>query len=130
MKKFKKTLVITGGVLYLLFGVFHLTFFRVFNQGNPDFNKIVPFLSKVMVMLNVGVVVFFISLGVIILRFRNEILDSKLGRALLLMSGLFFAIRGTAEFAFPTYKIAFVLTMYLVSMVYLVPFFTDRNKTK
>lgn len=127
MEKFKKALVITGGVLYLFFGVFHLTFFRVFNQGNPDFNQIVPFLSKIMVMLNVGVVVFFLSMGAIILRFRNEIIDSKLGRALLLMSSAFFLIRGLAEFAFPTYKIAFVLTMLVVSTVYFVPLVSKRN---
>ena len=127
MKKFKKAMVITGGVLYLLFGVFHLTFFRVFNQSNPDFNQIVPFLSKIMVMLNVGVVVFFISMGAIILRFRNEIIDSKLGRALLLMSAAFFLIRGLAEFAFPVYKIAFVLTMLVVSTVYFVPLLGRKN---
>jgi hypothetical protein len=98
LKKFKKAMVITGGVLYVLFGVFHFTLFRVFNQSNPDFNQIFPFLSKIMVMLNVGVVAFFISMGIIILRFRNEIIDSKHGRSLLMMSSAFFLIRGLADF--------------------------------
>jgi len=74
-------------------------------------------------MLNVGMVVFLISMGIIILRYRNEIIDSKLGKALLLMSGVFFTIRGSAEFAYPTFKIAFVLTMFLVVGVYYIPLF-------
>lgn len=127
MEKLNKILVTMAGILYLIFGVFHLTFFKVFNQVNPDFNQIIPFLSKIMVMLNVGMVVFFLSMGVIILRFRNEIIDSKLGRALLLMSVAFFLIRGLAEFAFPTYKIAFILTMLVVSMVYFIPLLGKRN---
>lgn len=129
MKKLENILVTTGGILYLLFGVFHLTFFRVFNQHNPDFNQIVPFLSKIMVMLNVGIVVLFLSLGAIILRFRNEIIDNKLGRALLMISAFFFTIRGLAEFFFDSYKIAFVLTMLVVSMVYYIPLFSQIKRT-
>jgi hypothetical protein len=127
MEKLSKTLVIIGGILYLLFGLFHLTFFNFFNSGNPDFSKIVPFLSKIMVMLNVGVVIFFLSLGVIILRFRDEIINSKLGRSILLMSALFFTIRGLSEFAFSSYKLAFVLTMFLVAAVYIVPIFIRQK---
>lgn len=118
-----------GGILYLIFGVFHLTFFRVFNQANPDFNQIVPFLSKIMVMLNVGVIVLFFSMGAIILRFRNDIIHTKLGKSILVMSALFFIIRGSAEFAYPTFKFAFVITMYVVSIVYLIPALSKHRKS-
>ena len=123
MEKLSKTLVTTGGVLYLIFGIFHLTFFRIFNQNNPDFNQIMPFLSKIMIMLNVGMVVFFFSMGVVMLRFRREIVGSELGKALLIMSSIFFFVRGNAEFAFPSFKIAFVITMFVVATVYFIPVF-------
>lgn len=129
MEKLNKTLVIMGGILYLIFGIFHLTFFRVFNQANPDFNEIAPFLSKIMVMLNVGVIVFFVSMGVIILRFRNDVIHTKLGKSILIMSALFFIIRGSAEFAFPTFKLAFVITMFVVSFMYLIPALSKHKKS-
>lgn len=129
MEKLNKTLVILGGILFLIFGVFHLNFFRVFNQSNPDFNQIVPFFSKIMIMLNLGVIVFFVSMGAIILRFRNEIIHTKLGKSILIMSALFFFIRGSAEFTFPTFKTAFVITMFVVSFVYLIPALGKHKKS-
>jgi hypothetical protein len=73
-------------------------------------------------------VVFFFSMGVVMLRFRSEVIGSKLGKALLIMSAIFFFVRGAAEFAFPSFKIAFVITMFVVSTVYFIPVFLSRNK--
>jgi hypothetical protein len=127
MEKLNKTLVTTGGILYLIFGIFHLTFFRFLNQGNPGFSQIMPSLGKIMIMLNVGMVVFFVSMGIVMLRFRNEIFGSKLGKALLIMSAFFFIVRGTAEVAFPSFKIAFVITMFIVASVYFIPVFLKQK---
>jgi hypothetical protein len=128
MEKLSKSLVTIGGVLYLIFGIFHLTFFKIFSSSNPGFNQIIPSLSKIMIMLNVGMVVFFFSMGAVMLRFRSDIIGSKLGKALLIMSAIFFIVRGTAEFVFPSFKIAFVITMFVVSTVYFIPVFFSRNK--
>jgi hypothetical protein len=128
MEKLNKSLVTTGGVLYLIFGIFHLTFFKVFSGSNPGFNQISPFLSKTMIMLNVGIVIFFFAMGVIMLRFRNEVIGSNSGKALLIMSAIFFFVRGTAEFAFPSFKIAFVITMLVVSTVYFIPVLLTGKK--
>jgi hypothetical protein len=128
MDKLSKIFVSIGAFLYLIFGMFHLSFFRFLNHKNPYFNQIVPFLSKIMIMLNLGMFVFFISMGLIMLRYRSQIISSKLGKGLLIMSSLFFFIRGIAEFAFPTFKIAFVITMFVLALVYFVPVFNNRNK--
>lgn len=130
MGKYRKTFVTVGGILFLAFGLFHLTFFKVFNHANPDYATIKPFLSKVMFMLNVGMVVYFVSMGVVFLRFRNAIIISRLGKALLLMSALFFIIRGTVEFAFPDFKPVFIATMFVVSLVYIIPAFTSKQISK
>lgn len=127
MEKFSKILIVIGGILYLIFGLFHLTFFRVLNSDNPDFKNIAPFLSKIMIMLNLGIVVLFMSLGVIILRYREEILETKSGRAILVSSSLFFIVRGLAEFIFSSYKTTFVLTMFLVSFVFIIPLFIKND---
>jgi hypothetical protein len=121
MEKYSKTFVTIGGILFLAFGLFHLTFFKVFNHSNPDYAAIKPFLSKVLFMLNVGMVVYFISMGIVFLRFRSSIMSTSMGRALLLMSASFFIIRGSVEFIFPNFKPAFVATMLVVSLVYLMP---------
>lgn len=127
MEKLIKPSVIACGILYLFFGIFHLTFFMTFTPSNPDFASINPFLSKIMFMLNVGVVVFFFALGVIILINRKSILDTDIGRAILIMSVLFFLIRGAAEFLFPAPKPPFLISMLLVATVFAVPIFIKRK---
>lgn len=120
MEKLRKLLVIVGGVLYLLFGVFHSFFWKMFNSNN-EFSKMNAFLSKVLQMLNVGIIVFFVSLGLMMLIYRNEMLNLKLGRALLFTSAAFFMVRGLAEFAFPKCAYPLMVTMFLCALVYLIP---------
>lgn len=109
-----------GGILYLLFGAFHSSFWKLFNSNN-EFGQMNPFLSKVLQMLNVGIIVFLVSLGLMMLIYRNEILNSKLGRAILLTSTAFYIVRGLAEFAFPKCAYPLIVTMFSCSMVYLIP---------
>jgi hypothetical protein len=120
MEKLNKILVTIGGIAYLLFGIFNATFFKFF-RNSPDFAQIKPFLAKIIQMLNVGVVTFFVMLGIVMLMFRNEILNSKLGKALLIGSSAFFFIRGAAEFFFPKCVIPLVFTMILCGAIYLIP---------
>lgn len=120
MEKLRKSLVIVGGILYLVFGVFHSSFWKMFNSNN-EFSQMNPFLSKVLQMLNVGVIVFFVSLGLMMLIYRNEILNSKLGKAILFTSTVFFIVRGLAEFAFPESAYPLMVTMFFCALVYLIP---------
>jgi hypothetical protein len=120
MEKLRKSLVIVGGILYLLFGVFHSSFWKMFNRHN-EFDQMTPFLSKVMQMLNIGIIVFFFSLGTIMLLYRKEMLNSKIGKAILFASVAFFLVRGLAEFAFPQCAYPLMGTMFLCALVFLVP---------
>lgn len=121
-----KTLVTIGGILYLIFGVFHMTFFRFFSKS-PDFAQIKPFLSKIIQMLNIGVITFFLMLGVTMLVYRNEILTTKLGRAFLIVSSAFFIIRGAAEFFFNEPVLPLVGTMLVCSVLYMVPVINSKK---
>jgi magnesium-transporting ATPase (P-type) len=120
MEKLRKSLVIVGGILYLLFGAFHLSFWKMFNRNN-EFDQMGPLLSKILQMLNVALIVFFVSLGVIMLIYRYEILNSKLGRAILYISTVFFIVRGLAEFVFPMPVYPLMATMFFCALVFLIP---------
>lgn len=117
MGKLRKLLVTAGGLIYLLFGIFHGTFWIYFGKVQ---NVDSAFL-KITQMLNLGCMVFFCALGFIFLRYRKEILTSSLGNAILILSAAFFVIRLGAEFFFPPCAVGLVITLSLVSAIYLLP---------
>ena len=96
MEKLRTLFVIAGGVIYLLFGIFHNIFWQFFSKAQ----QVNPALVKITQMLNLGCMVFFCALGFVFLRYRKEILTTRLGNALLILSAVFFIIRLGAEFFF------------------------------
>jgi len=120
MKKIKNVLVIIGGINFLLFGLFHLTFWHGLNWGN-ELIKLTEINSNVMQMLNIGIVVFMLTFGFITLFYRKEILSSKLGRALLIAFSLFWLARLIGEFAFPGGSITLGVILFLCVLIYLIP---------
>jgi hypothetical protein len=125
MEKLRKLLVTAGGVIYLLFGIFHNTFW-IYLSKVQDVN---PALVKITQMLNLGCMVFFCSLGFVFLRYRKAILTTSLGNGLLLLSAVFFIVRLSAEFFFPPCAVGLVVTLILVSAVYLLPVFIKHQNT-
>jgi hypothetical protein len=122
MKRLQKTLIVTGGVLYILTGVFHLLFWRFLDWGN-ELVKLNEVNSNVMQMLNIGLIVLFLSFGVIMIYLRNEILSSKLGKALLIFSSLFFLVRLIEEFVFPGSSVIAGIILLVYTLIYLIPVF-------
>jgi hypothetical protein len=120
MKKFKNILVIIGGVNFLFFGLVHLTFWHGLDWGN-ELIKLTEINSNVMQMLNIGIVVFMLAFGFIMLFYRKEILSSKLGRALLITFSLFWLARLIGEFAFPGGSIILGVILFLCVLIYLIP---------
>lgn len=125
MEKLRKLLVIAGGVIYLLFGIFHSTFWMYFSKvQNVD-----PAFMKIAQMLNLGCMVFFCALGFVFLRYRKQILTTSLGNGLLILSAVFFIVRLSAEFFFPPCAVGLVATLALVCIVYLLPVFIKHQST-
>ena len=120
MEKFRNILVIIGGVNFLLFGLFHLTFWRGLDWKN-ELIKLTEINSNVMQMLNIGISVFLLSFGFIMLVYRSEILNSALGSALLIVFSLFWLARLIGEFAFPGGSIVFGIILFFCVLVYLIP---------
>lgn len=117
MEKLRKSLVTAGGITYLLFGIFHNSFWFFFSKvQNVD-----PSFIKITRMLNLGVMLFFLAMGIIFLRYQKEILGSPIGNALLILSSVFFIIRLAAEFFLPPCAIGLVITLTVISLIYLLP---------
>jgi hypothetical protein len=120
MEKIRNILVITGGIIFLLFGLFHLSFWHGLDWKN-ELVKLTEMNSNVMQMLNIGIAVFLLSFGFLMLFYRKEFLKSALGRALLIIFALFWLARLIGEIAFPGGSIGFVVFLFLCVVIYLIP---------
>ena len=120
MEKLRNTLVIIGGVNFLLFGLFHLAFWHLFGWKN-ELTELTHINSIIMQMLNIGVSVFLLAFGFLMLFYRREILNSALGRALLIIFALFWLARLIAEFVFPGSSIVLGFILLLCTLLYLIP---------
>jgi hypothetical protein len=130
-KRFVKISVIVGGINFLLFGLFHISFwFSPFLDWKNELVGLTQINSNIMQMLNIGISVLLLSFGVIMLSFCSEILYSALGRALLIVSSLFWLARLIGEFVFPGSSIIFGLILLLCVLVYLIPAIILYNSGK
>jgi hypothetical protein len=120
MEKVRKILVIIGGINLLFWGLFHLSFWSALDWSN-ELIKLTQINSHVMQMLNIAVTVLLSAFGFIMLFYRREILNSALGRALLIIFSLFWLARLIGEFAFPGGSIAFGVILFLCVLTYLIP---------
>ena len=120
MEKLKNILVIIGGVNFLLFGLFHLTFWHGLEWKN-ELVKLTQLNSNVMQMLNIAVTVCLLAFGLIMLFYRTEILNTGLGTALLITFALFWLARLIGEFAFPGGSTVLGIVLLLCVLIYLIP---------
>ena len=120
MKKIRNLLVVIGGAIYLALGLFHTTFWTLFNW-DKELTRLSQVNSNLMQMLNIGIAIMVISLGLILIIYRREVQNSRLGRALLFVSFLFFLGRMIAEFYFPKGVVPLGVVLFAISLVYLIP---------
>ena len=86
-----------------------------------ELTKLTEMNSNVMQMLNIGISVFLLTFGCMMLAYRSEILSSRLGRALLIVFSLFWFARLVGEIAFPGGSIIFGVILLLLALIYLIP---------
>ena len=123
MEKFRKNLVLIGGATSLLWGLFHIFFwFAPFPiDWKNELIKLTEMNSNIMQMLNVGISVFLLTFGFIMLFYRKEILNSTLGKALLIVFALFWLARLIGEIVFPGGSISLGVILVLCVLIYLIP---------
>ena len=129
MKKSRKILVIFGGINFLFFGLFHLFFwFAPFPiDWKNELIKLTEMNRNVMQMLNIGISVFLLAFGFLMLFYRREILHSALGRALLIIFALFWLARLVGEVAFPGGSVLFGCILFLCVLIYLIPAISTKK---
>ncbi len=120
MKKTNRILVITGGVFCIVLALFHLTFWELFNW-ETELEKLSAENSNIMQMLNIVISVIFISYGVILIFFRNEILNTRLGKAILASLSVCFLIRFILGFVLSKHEGLFSVFLLICTLVYLIP---------
>ncbi len=122
MKFFSNTVIVTvGGVLLVVLGLFHLTFWDMFDWGNE-----LPKLSKgngsLMQMMAICTVCYLTSMGLILIVCRKEITESRVGKLLLLSLSVFFIVRLILEFTFRDGNSVKFITIFLLCIaVYAIP---------
>jgi hypothetical protein len=127
MEKLRQTLVTIGGLCSLLWGLFHISFWILLDWKN-ELIKLAELNSNVMQMLNIGIVVFLLSFGFILLVYRKEILNSALGRAVLVVFALFWLARLVGEFVFPGGSLLLGLILLACVLIYLIPALTPESR--
>ena len=116
-------LVMAGGILLILLGLVHILFWHVFDWKN----ELVHLSQENMGMMqifNLCFIVLLVWLGLLILANRAEILHTKMGKHLLLMLSVFFAVRLIAEFIFPGGSLWLAAILFMLLLVFLIPAIT------
>jgi len=122
MKFFSNTVIVTiGGVLLVVLGLFHLTFWDLFDWGN-ELPKLSKGNSSLVQMMAICTVCYLTSMGLILLVCRKDITESRVGKLLLLSLSVFFIVRLILEFTFRDGNSVKFITIFLLCIaVYTIP---------
>lgn len=122
----KNKLIIVGGLLLILLGLFHLSFWNLFNW-QEELPKLSADNSGIMQLSTVGFVCLFLALGIIFISCRTEIANTRLGKALLFALSFFFFVRTIAEFIFPGSTLELGIFLFICTLTFFVPALMKRR---
>jgi hypothetical protein len=126
MEKFRKTLVVISGCINILFGLLHTSFIKTLDWKNEQ--VISKMYSIIMQMLNNGLIVFLLSFGVLFIVYRRDLINTRLGRAILFIMALFYLVRFSADFVFNTSSIFFSSILMFTVLINLIPAITYKKE--
>lgn len=126
-EQFRRTFIIIGGVIFLVMGVFHLSFWVLFDWQN-ELYKLNQINNNNMQMLNIVCSFFMLSFSYMLLVYNSRVSNSKLGRSVLIISSGFFLIRALIEFALPGNSMVFGVVLLAFIPFYFIPALTMYTK--
>lgn len=101
MREYAAGILIAGGIYNIILAVFHIMFWHM---GKFSWKEELPKMSSinmaVIQLLNIGIIVYFLLMAYISFFHTRELLNSGLGKTVLLGAALFWLIRLGGEFAF------------------------------
>ena len=127
MKKFNKVLIITGGILTLTGGIFHLGFWYFFHW-EESLDVLDRLNQNMMLMLNYCIAAFFFLLGIGVLRYREMLLENSAGRYLMLTLGLVFLVRLVMEFILPNSSLILGGLLLMMTSCYILPLLFSKKR--
>lgn len=129
MEKLRSILVIIGGIILLLGGFFHSAFWNLFDW-NDELSKLNQINSNIMQMLNLWTAASMFLFGFILIFLRKDILNSLLGKAILVAVSILFLVRLVSELALPQGSIVFAIILCAIAFLYLIPIFLKQTIEK
>lgn len=114
-----ETVIVLCGIYNLLFGVFHLFFWKFFGW-KKELKNVSKVNSGIMQILNIQIIVFFFVVGFICLTYPQEILQTKLGFAFLVGNFIFWLVRTVNQFIFlkiNDFRIHFLTGVFILGMI-------------
>lgn len=122
----KSKLIIIGGVLLILLSLFHLSFWHLFNW-QEELPKLSADNSGIMQLSTIGFACLFLSLGFIFIKYRMEIANTRLGKALLFALSFFFFVRTIGEFVFPGTTVELGVFLFFCTLIFFVPALNNNS---
>ncbi len=120
-----KTLLIIGGIVVFGFLIFHLFFWKIFDWKR-DLKSLTPINRAIMQVLNLSLSFIFLLISYISIFHTDELLNTDLGRTMLLGIATFWFLRAIEQIVFfglkSTISIAFFVVFLAGSALYLIPF--------
>ena len=92
-------LLLIGGIYNLLFAVFHLLFWKIFDWKN-DLALLTLVNRAIMQVINLCLTFVFIIFGVISLLHPNQMIGTDLGQTLIFLIAVFWFLRATEQIIF------------------------------
>jgi len=108
-----EALLTLGGLLCIVFAVFHLFFWKLF-RWNTELAKLTSLNRAVMQILNLCLTFVFVMVAYISLVHARELLTTALGQALLLLIAAFWYLRAIEQIWFFGLKKPLSLLFFLI----------------
>jgi hypothetical protein len=116
-----KMLLNFGGIINLLFGVFHLWLVRVI-QTSDSFTE-APEMRPLMLVLNIATALLVLFLAYASFFCKRDLLTTRLGKSTLVLAALFYLLRAVEEIIFMKFSLVFFIPCLLVGGMYVVLLF-------
>ncbi len=120
-----KILLSVGGAINLLLGIFHLSFWKIFNW--PETIASLDFMNKaIMQVLNIHTAFVILVFALVSFFFQGELMKTRIGRLITGIIMVFYFLRAANQMIFwnPGHPLTWAMTLVFIAigMVYLVPF--------
>ncbi len=119
------TLLVIGGAVVFAFFIFHLFFWKIFDWKR-DLKSLTPVNRAIMQVLNLCLSFVFLLIAYISIFHKDELLNTSLGKTMLLGISIFWLLRALEQIMFFGLKsgvsIAFFVVFLAGSALYLIPF--------